>query len=167
MDLRNQDSASSAASDAKGQNYIESDPQRSHEHDERNHSVAGSQSHNPMSAAEKARRNVNAKLANPLAGISHAALENMGAMYARKHQIGDEEDIRAFQKGACLAQDPTKYASVEGLTEQELEVLKKEFTNRWSQPRLLYLVIILCSTCAAVQGMGEYSIRNHLNYQTC
>ena len=44
---------------------------------------------------------------------------------------------------------------MEGLREEELEVLRKEFTNRWSQPKLLYLVIILCSTCAAVQGMDE------------
>lgn len=77
-----------------------------------------------------------------------------GGRYARHHQIGDEEDIRAFELGAVLAQAPEKYESVEGLTEKELEVLRKEFTNRWSQPRLMYLVIMLCSLSAAVQGMG-------------
>ena len=159
MDPRPQDTASSAESEPKAQDYIKQ------EHDERNHSMSRSR-HDSISAAEKARRNVNAKLANPLAGLSHAALEDMGAAYARKHQIGEEEDIRAFQKGACLAQDPTKYASVAGLTEQELEVLQKEFSNRWSQPLLLYLVIILCSTCAAVQGMGEYLFVNDF-YRMC
>ena len=74
-----------------------------------------------------------------------------------KYQIGDKEDIRAFQKGAVLAQDPTKYTSVEGLTAEELAILEKEFTNRWSQPKLMYIVIILCSMCAAVQGMGVLS----------
>lgn len=107
-----------------------------------------------VTAAERARRNVVAKLANPLAGISHDELEQKGGTYARQHQMGDEEDIRAFQKGACLAQDPEKFASIHGLTEQEIEVLEKEISNRWSQPKLLYVVIILCSTCAAVQGMG-------------
>lgn len=107
-----------------------------------------------VTAAERARRNVVAKLANPLAGISHNELEQRGARYASQHQMGDEEDIRAFRKGACLAQDPQRFASVPGLTEQEMEVLDKEITNRWSQPKLLYVVIILCSTCAAVQGMG-------------
>lgn len=94
-------------------------------------------------------------MANPLAGISHAKLEEMGASYARKHHIGDEEDIRAFQKGAVLAQDARRFAQVQGLTGMEMDVLQKEFDNRWSQPKLMYIVIILCSTCAAVQGMGQ------------
>ena len=144
------DSASSASSDAK----IREHPP---EHDERNHTAVPGGEEGVQNVAERARRNVNAVLANPLAGKSHAQLEAMGAEYARKHQMGDEEDIRAFQKGACLAQDPTKHDSVAGLTEPEREVLRKEFINRWYQPRLLYLVIILCSTCAAVQGMGELS----------
>lgn len=153
MDHSNQDGVSSAGSDPKPQTHA------MHEHDERNHSsMPTNRRVSSITAAERARRNVNAKLANPLAGMSHATLENMGAMYARKHQVGDEEDIRAFRLGACLAQDPTKYNSVAGLTEQELEVLRKEFTNRWSQPRLLYVVILLCSTCAAVQGMGKWIV---------
>ena len=159
MDHSNQDGVSSADSDSKIQTHA------LHEHDERNHSSLPSNRRvSSITAAERARRNVNAKLANPLAGMSHATLENMGAMYAKKHQVGDEEDIRAFRLGACLAQDPTKYDSVAGLKEQELEVLRKEFTNRWSQPRLLYVVILLCSTCAAVQGMGKWlSLRMSLS----
>ena len=125
------------------------------EHDLRNHSVAGPGRANSMSAAERTRANVNAKLANPLAGLSHPELRVKGADYVRKHHIGDEEDIRAFELGAILAQDPARFETTEGLTGPELDVLRKEFTNRWSQPRLMYLVIILCSTCAAVQGMGK------------
>ena len=131
-----------------GKNHVE-------EHDARNHSMSNSARRASLTAAERARRNANAKLANPLAGYSHAELRSMGAAYVKKHQIGDEEDIRAFELGACLAQDPTKYNSIQGLNGQEIEVLKKEFENRWSQPKLMYLVIILCSTCAAVQGMGK------------
>lgn len=107
-----------------------------------------------LTAAERARRNLNAKLANPLAGLSHAALMKRGGRYARQHHMGDEEDIRAFELGAVLAQDPERYENVEGLTPDELDVLRNEFTNKWSQPRLMYLVIVLCSACAAVQGMG-------------
>lgn len=107
-----------------------------------------------LTNTERRRRGDVARLANPLAGISRDELEQMGESYARKHQMGDEEDIRAFKKGACLAQDPGKFDSVTGLTAQEIEVLRNEITNRWSQPKLLYVVIVLCSTCAAVQGMG-------------
>lgn len=112
----------------------------------------------PLSAAERARRNLNAKLANPLAGLSHAALRSRGERYARKHHIGDEADIRAFALGAVLAQDPVQYEKVEGLTHEELEVLRHEFTHKWSQPKLLYLVIVMCSVSAAVQGMGKFAL---------
>lgn len=108
-----------------------------------------------LTAAERARRNLNAKLANPLAGLSHATLRNRGGRYARKYQIGDDDDIRAFELGAVLAQAPEQFEKVEGLTKEELGVLRREFTNRWSQPREMYLVIVLCSISAAVQGMGE------------
>ena len=89
-----------------------------------------------------------------MAGITHAKLEEMGENYAKKHQIGDEEDLRAFRKGACLAQDPRGYHQVSGLTAEETDVLQNEYDNRWAQPKLMYIVIILCSLCAAVQGMG-------------
>ncbi|KAL4775936.1 hypothetical protein BDW60DRAFT_104271 [Aspergillus nidulans var. acristatus] len=107
-------------------------------------------------AAERARRNLNAKLANPLAGYSHEELRRQGINFAISHQIGDEGDIRAFGLGAMLAQAPEKFENVPGLTVQELEVLRHEFEHRWSQPWTMYLVIILCSLSAAVQGMGKF-----------
>lgn len=106
-------------------------------------------------AAERARRNLNAKLANPLAGYSHEDLRKQGYNFAVIHEMGDETDIRAFELGAILAQAPERYASVSGLTPLETQVLHHEFTNRWSQPWTMYLVIMLCSLSAAVQGMGK------------
>lgn len=108
-----------------------------------------------LTAAERARRNLNAKLANPLAGFTHDELKKQGLRFSITHQVGDEEDIRAFEMGAVLAQAPEKFEEIEGLTEDELQVLRQEFTNRWSQPALMYVVIGICSICAAVQGMGQ------------
>ncbi|MCJ1381775.1 hypothetical protein MMC17_004886 [Xylographa soralifera] len=125
------------------------------ERDDRIHSISHPRRSGSMTAAERARRNANAKLANPLAGYSQAELKAMGAAFAKKYRIGEEEDARAFELGACLAQNPINYNTIQGLDPDEIEVLKREFTNRWSQPKLLYLVIVLCSTCAAVQGMDE------------
>jgi len=105
--------------------------------------------------AEQLRANINAKIANPLAGFSHNELSEKGEAYVKKFQIGDEEDVRAFRLGAILAKDPNRHAEVDGITAEEGAVLAKEISNRWSQPKLMYLVIILCSTCAAVQGMDE------------
>ncbi|KAI9822799.1 MAG: hypothetical protein M1832_003032 [Thelocarpon impressellum] len=121
----------------------------------RNQSIAHSSKDVDLTEEERVRRALNKKLANPLAGYSHAELEEMGAAYARKYQVGDESDVMAFRAGAVCAQDPAKYDSYPGLTDEDKEVMRREFTNRWSQPRLLYLVIVLCSTCAAVQGMDE------------
>lgn len=127
-------------------------------YDERNYRIASSTKKFSLNPADLMRRSTSAKLANPLAGISHAKLEEIGAMYARKHHIGDEEDVRAFRMGAVLAQDPRRFAQVQGLTGMELDVLQKEFDNRWSQLKLVYIVIVLCSTCAAVQGMGQWHL---------
>lgn len=107
-------------------------------------------------AAERARRNINAKLSNPLAGFSHVDLRKQGRHFALSHEIGDEADIRAFELGAVLAQSPEKYANVAGLTGQEKEILRREFTHRWSQPWTMYAVIALCSLSAAVHGMGMH-----------
>ena len=79
----------------------------------------------------------------------------MGEAFVQKYQVGDEEVVRAFRLGAILAQDPNRHAEIQGLNGEERQVLEKEVTSRWSQPKLLYLVIGLCSTCAAVQGMGK------------
>ncbi len=76
-------------------------------------------------------------------------------MIVAEHALVEPEDFRAFEIGAVLAQNPKKFEAVEGLRPEELDVLRREFSSRWSQPWLLYLVIILCSTCAAVQGMDE------------
>jgi hypothetical protein len=108
---------------------------------------------------QQLRANINAKIANPLAGFTREELYKKGEAYAR-----EDEDIRAFQIGAQLAQNPNRYDDVQGLTDEERAVLSKEISNKWSQPWLMYLVIILCSTCAAVQGMGRslFSLKRSL-----
>jgi sugar porter (SP) family MFS transporter len=108
------------------------------------------------SIAEHTTHNVNAKLANPLDGFTMEELREAGRAYCKEKAITGPEDIRAFELGAILAQRPEKYNRLQGMASaEELAVLDKEYTSRWSQPPLLYLVIVCCSTCAAVQGMDE------------
>jgi hypothetical protein len=84
-----------------------------------------------------------------------AELQAAGREYALARGIFEPEDVRAFELGAVLAQLPERWERVRdlGAGDDELRVLEREYSNKWSQPRLLYLVIVLCSTCAAVQGM--------------
>jgi len=111
------------------------------------------------SAAERARRNINARLANPLQRYSHHELQKMGRSYANDNGLAERDDIRALEIGACLARDADnlRHAKRLGVTDEELLVLEREITHRWSQPLRMYLVIVLCSACAAVQGMGTSS----------
>jgi hypothetical protein len=104
-----------------------------------------------------AAANANARLANPLRGLSVAELRGAGRGYALSRGIVEPADVRAFELGAVLAQRPERWERVGGVEggadEAELRVLEREYGNKWSHPPLLYLVIVLCSTCAAVQGM--------------
>jgi hypothetical protein len=103
---------------------------------------------------ERRRRELNLKIANPLGGYNAQQLGDMGEQYCRENQLGEDDDIRAFRLGAQVAKDPLRAAEVEGLTEEERRIFQDEVDHRWRQPKLLYLVIVLSSTCAAVQGMG-------------
>ncbi|KAJ3507568.1 hypothetical protein NM208_g15942 [Fusarium decemcellulare] len=90
----------------------------------------------------------------------------MGEKYAREQQgLTTEEDIRAFRIGAIIAGDMdvdddleslrNKYASVEGLTEEERTTLVDEVEHKWRNPKMLYFLVTICSLCAVVQGMDE------------
>lgn len=132
-------------------------------HVENKHDIkaaSGSAAHRPsiaQSAAERARQSLNAKLANPLSGYSYNELKKMGRAYAYEHALVEPEDVRALEIGACLARNPGNVDEAKsfGVTDEEIAILEREITHRWSQPFTLYLVIILCSICAAVQGMDE------------
>lgn len=56
-----------------------------------------------------------------------------------------------LKKGALVAQDPPSFESIDELDEDEKIALRREITHKWSQPRVLYITIILCSIGAAVQ----------------
>ncbi|KAI1781165.1 hypothetical protein F4818DRAFT_31150 [Hypoxylon cercidicola] len=101
------------------------------------------------------RLEASAKLENPLGHLTPEQLAQRGEDFCAKHGLTDEADIRAFRLGAMIAGDMNKYDTVDGLTAREREVLDREITHKWSNPPMLYAVIVICSLCAAVQGMDE------------
>lgn len=96
-------------------------------------------------------RQINQKLANPLAGRSHDRLISEGEAFASKY--GMEDLTEEFRKGALLAQDPSAFDKLDILTEEDKADLRKEITHKWSQPGRLYALVICCSVAAAVQGV--------------
>ncbi|CAD7064839.1 unnamed protein product [Tilletia caries] len=105
-------------------------------------------------------QNVSAALANPLEGISREQLLEDAARFCREN--GLEEHIADMQKGALVAQDPLSFEELSELDEQDREYLRREITHRWSHPRELYFMTVMCSVAAAVQGMDESVINGAL-----
>lgn len=70
-------------------------------------------------------------------------------------RFAEEKDLTdisgLLKKGALVAQDPTAFETFAELDEDEKIALRREITHKWSQPRILYFTIILCSIGAAVQ----------------
>lgn len=85
---------------------------------------------------DPAKENINAKLANPLAGIPHDQLMRDGAAFARKYKLDELEN--EFSKGAVIAQNPSAFEQLDFLTDEERGVLRTEQTHRWKQPFTLY-----------------------------
>ncbi|KIK68223.1 hypothetical protein GYMLUDRAFT_91786 [Collybiopsis luxurians FD-317 M1] len=104
-------------------------------------------------SSQNSFRNLNAKLANPLAHLTHEQLMEQAQVFAETHDLKDL--IVEFQKGALVAQDPSNFENLTQLDEQDKNLLRRELTHKWDQPKMLYYLVILCSACAAVQGMDE------------
>lgn len=116
-----------------------------------NNVLAGAKDDDPLAQ----RQEVSLKLANPLAGLGQEELRELGEEYCRKNGFTDPEDVRAFSLGARIAGNLNKWDQVKELNEAERSRLEREITHKWSNPWKLYGVIVVCSLCAAVQGMGK------------
>ncbi|EPS44823.1 hypothetical protein H072_1179 [Dactylellina haptotyla CBS 200.50] len=98
-------------------------------------------------------QNVEAKIKNPLAGLSQEELFAGVDRFVDENDLVDlRDDIR---KGALVAQDPGNYEKIVELNEEERQVLKDEAEHIYKQPWALYTSIIVCSIGAAVQGWDQ------------
>ncbi|KAJ9149440.1 Hexose transporter [Pleurostoma richardsiae] len=100
--------------------------------------------------------NLEAKIKNPLAGISRTQL--LADVDAFVQEKGLAEYTTIFRKGALVAQDPDNIEEIKGpekLDEAEVVTLREEVSHKWRVPKVLYLTIITCSIGAAVQGWDQ------------
>ncbi|KAJ6536340.1 hypothetical protein B0H19DRAFT_962966 [Mycena capillaripes] len=105
--------------------------------------------------------NVNARIQNPLHGIPKARL--LAQVEEFVGEKGFDANLKLFQKGALLAQNPKTFESIPELDEEDKAAIRREITHKWSQPRDLYLTVILCSVAAAVQGVWDQTGSNGAN----
>jgi hypothetical protein len=105
------------------------------------------------------KASVATKLRNPLTGFTEAqVLADVETWCADK---GLSQDLDSFRKGALIArvgqrEDGFEYVSI--LSEEEKGWLRHETTHRWSQPFMLYFLVVLCAGSAIVQGMDQTAV---------
>ena len=76
-------------------------------------------------------------------------------------QKGLGEFREAFRKGALVArinQRADGFEHVSALNDDDKAILRNEVTHRWSQPFMLYFLVVLCAGSAIVQGMDQTSV---------
>tara|TARA_R110002003_G_scaffold53_6_gene4675 strand:- start:1519 stop:2055 length:537 start_codon:yes stop_codon:yes gene_type:complete len=116
--------------------------------------------HHRGSVASATRKtSIAAKLRNPLTGLTEQqVLIDVETWCTEK---GLTADLDSFRKGALLArvgQRDDEYEYVNILNEEEKGWLRHEATHRWSQPFMLYFLVVLCAGSAIVQGMDQTAV---------
>lgn len=117
------------------------------------------QHHEHAGAAPQRKASVAAKLRNPLAGYSEEhVLADVDAWCVEK---GLQEYQEEFRKGALIArvgQREDGFEYVNQLSTEEKDWLRHEINHRWSQPKMLYFLVVLCAGSAIVQGMDQTAV---------
>ena len=104
----------------------------------------------------------NAKLANPLKGLSREEVVARARAFAVEAGLEDMSDT--FAKAGLIARDPMMYDTMSELSEEDKEVLRREETHRWDQPKRLYILVICCSLGAVVQGIDQSVINGAVSH---
>jgi hypothetical protein len=110
-------------------------------------------------SAASRQASVSALLRNPLAGMSEGEVMRDADDFVESR--GLQEHREAFRKGALLArvtQRSNGFEYIDSLSDEEKEVLRRETSSRWSQPFMLYFLVILCAGSAIVQGMDQTAV---------
>ena len=75
---------------------------------------------------------------NPLASLSKEQLLADVEAFAQEKEL--EFILDDLKKGALVAQDPKAFESLDELSEEEKEWLRREKTHRWHQPFMMYFM---------------------------
>ena len=92
----------------------------------------------------------------PLRTLSQeAAYEDVEEFVAR---YGLLDRVSVFRNASALLQNGGDYERTPGLSTTEIEALEQESTKKWSQPKLLYFTIFVCSIGAIEQGWAQTAL---------
>ncbi|KAK4047737.1 hypothetical protein OIV83_005245 [Microbotryomycetes sp. JL201] len=97
--------------------------------------------------------NLSGKIQNPLHGLSREELFARVDAFCNGNGLEGEREL--FRRGAMVAQAPGDFEELTELSEDEKYHIRREITNRWSQPWSLYFTVFICSLAACVQGWDQ------------
>jgi len=105
---------------------------------------------------------LNLRIANPMAGMTHADLLEDGRGVALSY-LQHPEEAAALSQGALVAANPSLIdTNPEYFERESIDALKYEREHPWkSMPSKLVTVVVINSLCAAVQGMGMSRCRQY------
>jgi hypothetical protein len=115
-------------------------------------SIFADQSRRKASVAALSQ-NVTGEIKNPLTGIPKAQLIQDVEQFASDNDLNDVLPI--LIKGALVAQSPHHVDQIRELDDEDRRVLHEEITHKWKHPRILYVLIVLNSVAAAIQGWDQ------------
>lgn len=144
-------SASSSTVQGKDNNYTKAANETADvQHAERRRSS--------LSAFKARQPSVAAQLKNPLAGMTEEDVLRDVDVWVAERGLDHERDT--FRRGALLARVINTEGGYEqvDVPEEEKECLRREVTQRWSQPFMLYFLVVLCAGSAIVQGMDQTAV---------
>jgi hypothetical protein len=123
------------------------------------HHENASNTHHESHTTQPRQTSVAAKLRNPLAGLTEEqVIADVDAWCVEKDLV-EHQDV--FRKGALIArvgQRDDGFEYVDQLSGEEKEWLRYEIGHRWSQPKMLYFLVVLCAGSAIVQGMDQTAV---------
>ncbi|OBT78407.1 hypothetical protein VF21_02177 [Pseudogymnoascus sp. 05NY08] len=105
---------------------------------------------NHINVGDDYANNVNAKIRNPLLGISKPDLLAKVTEFCKEHDLEDKTSV--FRKGALVAQHPESFEDIEELDEEDKITIREEKTHKWRLPWVLYYTVAICSLGSAIQG---------------
>ena len=97
------------------------------------HDLGRKDSHKP-----ELNSNANARLANPLGGLTDEEVMHNAAEFAKANNLPVED----FRKGALVAKHPLRYEMISQLDEKDRESLRREVTHPYHQPKVLYHLVV-------------------------
>lgn len=137
--------------------------------------IARTWSHDVIKSDEKTKQR------NHLAGLTKEELMEDVEAFAREKDL--EHILDDLKKGALVAQDPKAFESLDELSEEEKELLRRETTHKWHQPFMMYFMtstfqlrgtsfylsltrfdLVLCAGSAIVQGMDQTAVNGAQEY---